>query len=374
MRSRSTAEDFPVVQWPGLARDVPVAVFLMLTLVWIGAVPSLGEEPIGVDAIEFGANTSDGAWDGACGDLRFEDNPASDRTGMASDPAAGDMFGDASDCYSAYVASTIRLRDRVDGIDFGSDRDAQDYICSDPRFGWIYSIGNQPAMVKQGEKKADATDCRLAYMAAQVGLYDETYRIVFGNNLGHWTSDGECDDPRFRNVPGALEPGMARFLNREGVGRDAADCRKALVAKTIELRPNDHRDGINFGNDRSLWAFDFECDDARFEATDAHPDDAEVRMTQVISANYIGKDATDCRGGYDQNSLRFTVIQELDGIKFGTNSSVFAYNGECDDPRFEDAPGGVAHMASYLAQDDRGADAIDCYRAYRDGDIRLREP
>ena len=50
MRSRSTAGDFLAAQWPRLARDTLVAVFLILTLVWIGAVPSLGEEPAGADA------------------------------------------------------------------------------------------------------------------------------------------------------------------------------------------------------------------------------------------------------------------------------------------------------------------------------------
>ena len=52
---------------------------------------------------------------------------------------------------------------------------------------------------------------------------------------------------------------------------------------------------------------------------------------------------------------------------FGDDDSVWARDGECDDPRF-DGDG----MARTLNEEDRGHDATDCRQLYRQGFIKLR--
>jgi hypothetical protein len=53
-------------------------------------------------------------------------------------------------------------------------------------------------------------------------------------------------------------------------------------------------------------------------------------------------------------------------IDFGDNSSVFADDGECDDPRFEGEGMAFASFDEYL-----GRDANDCRTAFEAGTIRL---
>ena len=55
-------------------------------------------------------------------------------------------------------------------------------------------------------------------------------------------------------------------------------------------------------------------------------------------------------------------------IDFGDDTSAWANDGECDDPRFE-GPG----TAATLRGEDLGRDASDCRRLYEEGRIRLRE-
>ena len=348
---------------------------LALVFALIDAAPGYGEQASSTGAaemIEFGANTSDGARDGVCSDLRFDNNPSSARPGMAPDPVSDDIFRDASDCYLAYVGHTIHLRKNVDGINFGSDQGPRDYKCQDPRFAPLRSTGERPSATKSAHEGTDASDCWLAYISEDVGKYDTMHHVVFGNDWGQWPNDGQCDDPRFRNVPGVRELLMAEFNNTQNVGRDATDCRNAMAVKAIELRPNDDIEGLHFGNDLSLWAYDYECDDGRFEAIYSPQHNADITMSTVPSNNSVEKDATDCRGAYEQKRIVLTAVAELDDISFGQNTSDYAYNGTCDDPRFEDVPGKEPRMASYLSDLDWGADAVDCYRAYRDGNILLR--
>ncbi|MFP4518527.1 MAG: hypothetical protein ACLFQ5_03635 [Oceanicaulis sp.] len=55
-------------------------------------------------------------------------------------------------------------------------------------------------------------------------------------------------------------------------------------------------------------------------------------------------------------------------VEFGDDSSTWANDGECDDPRFEGRG-----MAATLIAEDLGRDATDCKTLYDAGDIRLRE-
>ncbi len=110
--------------------------------------------------------------------------------------------------------------------------------------------------------------------------------VRFGNNQSEWANDGECDDRRF------VGKQMATSLDNDDIMRDASDCRAAYKAGKIKLLdPNKALAAtdcskIKFGNNRSKWSNDKECDDYRFDGRG---------MSSVISRDDIGRDADDCR-------------------------------------------------------------------------------
>ena len=55
-------------------------------------------------------------------------------------------------------------------------------------------------------------------------------------------------------------------------------------------------------------------------------------------------------------------------VDFGTDSSRWANDGECDDPRFT----GPGMTSTPLLDEDTRHDASDCRRAFQAGQIRLR--
>ena len=75
--------------------------------------------------------------------------------------------------------------------------------------------------------------------------------------------------------------------------------------------------------------------------------------------------------GYSLTALAAALALAACGgnkVEFGDDSSTWANDGECDDPRFEGRG-----MAAMLVADDLGHDATDCRTLYEAGDIRLRE-
>ena len=113
---------------------------------------------------------------------------------------------------------------------------------------------------------------------------------------------------------------------------------------------------IQFGDDSSIYANAQECDDPRFEGRGAS-------SSPDISDNT--KDATDCLRLYQQGQIRLRA----DYVEFGGNSSTWANDGECDDPRFRGEG-----MADVLEDSDRNRDANDCRTLYRAGLIELNQP
>jgi len=124
--------------------------------------------------------------------------------------------------------------------------------------------------------------CAAAFVAQDAGAQS----ITFGNNSSEWARDGECDDRRFYGV------GMASGLDHDDTGHDADDCRTAFQQGTIKLwdqskaRAATQCSAIRFGNNRSEYARDNECDDPRFEGPGS---------SSVILREDAGKDAADCR-------------------------------------------------------------------------------
>ena len=85
------------------------------------------------------------------------------------------------------------------------------------------------------------------------------------------------------------------------------------------------------------------------------------------NSSHRGRDATDCRHVYDEGRIRlFGVDLDSGYIDFGDDTSAWAQDGECDDPRFESAGAASTQLA-----DNRGHDATDCRRLYDAGRVHL---
>jgi len=122
---------------------------------------------------------------------------------------------------------------------------------------------------------------------------------------------------------------------------------------------------IGFGDDVSEYSNDGECDDPRFEG------DGMAMFLDEADENH---DATDCRDLYRFGQIRLvgewnntsSPAVSVDGIEFGDNSSSWADDGECDDPRFN-GPG----MATSPGTEHTLHDAADCLEQYQSGRISL---
>jgi len=125
-----------------------------------------------------------------------------------------------------------------------------------------------------------------------------------------------------------------------------------------------YANNISFGDNKSEWANDHECDDRRFRGPG---------MASDLDNDDNGHDANDCRKLFNLGEIKLwierdaKVATQCSKINFGNNKSEYAKDGECDDPRFE-GPG----MSSILATDDIGLDAKDCQKHCQNGQVFLR--
>ncbi len=187
--------------------------------------------------------------------------------------------------------------------------------------------------------------------------------IDFGDDSSEFARDGECDDSRFEGS------GMTDTLLLDSdVGHDATDCRIAfrqgrIVLKSIvtKARPEGIDlpiEAIDFGNNESEFARDGECDDPRFVGEG---------MAGDLLSDSIGKDMTDCRSAFANNSVQLNALfadpTEESPINYGTDTANFANDGECDDIRFT---GDYTSDMVFLVED-IGADATDCRAAVESG-------
>ena len=263
---------------------------------------------IAVGDIDFGDDTSEWAKDGECDDPRFTG------TGVAVELVDADLMKDATDCRAAVEAGTATLKAGADA----------------------------PLIATVAPPAITAAD------------------IDFGDDTSEWAKDGECDDPRFTGT------GVAVELVDADLGKDATDCRTAYEAGTITLV--DEGDivaattEIDYGDDSGDWANDGECDDPRFTGAGV--------AAELLDAD-LKKDATDCRAAVEAGTATLktgtdTAITLAD-IDFGDDSSDWANDGECDDPRFTGT--GVANT---LLEEDLKADATDCRAAVEAGTATLK--
>ena len=141
---------------------------------------------------------------------------------------------------------------------------------------------------------------------------------------------------------------------------------RPLILSLILLAPASAfaGDTFRFGDNASKWARDGECDDRRFFGKG---------MSKDLVTGDISHDATDCRKLYKAGHIRFWIesaarkATQCSHIKFGNNSSEWAKDGECDDPRFEGRG-----SSKDLDSDDIGHDAKDCRAMCKSGMVFLR--
>ncbi len=331
--------------------------------------------------IDFGDDTSEWANDGECDDPRFAG------TGMADELEDVDIGRDATDCRTAFEAGVITLADSDSAatsttaeIDWGDDSSewANDQECDDPRFAGA-GMAAEPT---EADRMRDATDCRTAYEDGTITLAEDVpdekapmtpvsgsviealaARIDFGDDSGTWPNDGECDDPDFFGAGVAAGPSDADRM------KDASDCRAAFLAGTASLKSGNELGGaFDYGSDTSEWANDGQCDDWRFTGPG---------MAKKLSSYDVMGDASDCRALEASGEVSIKPVfmpdyvlgapYDSSGVEFGDNSSSYANDNICDDPRFE-GPG----AASTLLDSDREKDAEDCRMLFEQGKIVLR--
>ncbi len=143
---------------------------------------------------------------------------------------------------------------------------------------------------------------------------------------------------------------------------DALKFRMALlaVASAFAVLVSPAQAQTAFGDDSSEWALDGECDDPRFVGDG---------MAEVLLGEDRFGDATDCRTLFEAGYIRLRGGDESvpGAVDFGTDTSDWIFDGECDDPRFIGDG-----MAEVLLEEDRLADATDCRALYESGNIRMR--
>jgi hypothetical protein len=192
-------------------------------------------------------------------------------------------------------------------------------------------------------KKRISAACAFAMAAAFTAVPAQAQGVTFGDNSSQWSNDGECDDPRFEGN------GMASTLLDEDTMSDANDCRALYDSGRIRLLTR----FVDFGDNSSQWANDGECDDPRFTGRG---------MAATLLDEDLLSDATDCRRLYQAGDIQ---LRRSTSWSFGDDSSQWANDGECDDPRFSGDG-----MAATLLDEDTMRDATDCRILYNSGRIR----
>ncbi|MEQ8954142.1 MAG: hypothetical protein RL120_08410 [Gammaproteobacteria bacterium] len=265
------------------------------------------------------------------------------------------------------------------GIDFGDNSGPfiDDGECDDPRFEGPGSA----EFTYDGAEFTDAGDCSSLYLegtltyvdpdSAGTGLVVDSAGIEFGDNTGVFADDGECDDPRFEG------PGAAAFASEASEMRDANDCRNMFESGRVSLAAT--ASASPPGSSAAVAGTQANRPDAVPQETDtigvprgdiygATQEDGSIFASGTVYGEPLEQDVRSRNrlpgtANYAPAAARPAINVAID---FGDNSSVFANDGECDDPRFEGDG-----MAFVSFDDDRGKDADDCRAAFEAGTITV---
>lgn len=138
---------------------------------------------------------------------------------------------------------------------------------------------------------------------------------------------------------------------------------RAANVSVRDAAPINQEQAISFGDDTSVWANDGECDDPRFEG----PGTADTILEEDLL-----RDATDCRELFERGEIWLTEVGPTDGappISAGSNTSFgdfgddrgpTAYDGKCDDSRFENIGASDDNIVFWEGGRYDGRDATDC--------------
>ena len=196
--------------------------------------------------------------------------------------------------------------------------------------------------------------------------------IEFGDDSGDWANDGECDDPRFEG------PGAASFTSESSEMHDANDCRSMYEAGRVTLVPGTGVVGAASssssqptGNSRSNEPAappedSYTIGVPRGDINGATQSDGSIYASGTVYGEAINAGDRGLSFMPDTTSYAPTPTRPEPEIDFGDDSSVFANDGECDDPRFEGEGMAFASFDEYLARD-----ASDCRTAFEAGTITL---
>ena len=293
--------------------------------------------------IDFGDDSGMWSGDGECDDPRF------DGQGMAGIVLFDDIRKDASDCRAGVESGRLGFMGvGADGsIDFGDDSGffAGDGECDDLRFE---GAGMAAPPLLADNRMADATDCRAAYEAGAIALAGASGAA--GAASGGGAAAGGGGGGGLLSGLGAMLGGSSDGGNSQGGGNAQGGNAQGGGGGAM---------AVDFGADSGQWTNDGECDDPRFVGQG---------MAAVLVFDDMKADATDCRTLYEAGAITRRGVGADGSIDFGTDSSQWANDGECDDMRFE-GPGMTSTMLIY---DDVMADATDCRTAFEAGQLTLR--
>lgn len=139
-----------------------------------------------------------------------------------------------------------------------------------------------------------------------------------------------------------------------------------LIATLLCLTNSAFAQDVKYGDDSGPYPNDDECDDRRFYGVGV--------VAAELSWESLGKDASDCRAAARAGRASIWDIEKARAAtdcaaqRWGDDSSEYANDGVCDDPRFE----GMG-AASILLADDSGRDATDCRRLCEFGLLYVRD-
>lgn len=270
----------------------------------------------------------------------------------------------------------------ITGIDFGDNSGlfADDGECDDPRFEGPGAAG----FTIDGAEFVDAGDCSSLYLEGAL-TYIETASVDsagsaeqvdstgvnFGDNSSMFADDGECDDPRFTG------PGAAATTFEDNEMRDANDCRNmfesgqvSLVARasTSSSLASQAPASRQAAQAAAAPQETYTVGTPRGDVNGATLEDGSIFASGTVYGGPIDPgDPSSSRMPGTANTAPVTTRPASNlAIDFGDNSSTWANDGECDDPRFEGDG-----MAFTSVDEDRGRDAEDCRAAYEAGTITL---
>lgn len=267
----------------------------------------------------------------------------------------------------------------ITGIDFGDNNSpfTNDGECDDPRFE---GPGAAAFNVEEGEF-TDGGDCSSLFLEGSLtyidpasvdpGMVVDSTGVNFGDNSSMFANDGECDDPRFDG------PGAAASASEDDEMRDADDCRNMFESGQVTLTAGASpapslSSAASASTQASLPAAipqeAYTIGTPRGDVYGATLEDGSIFASGTVYGGPIGPGDRSAYRSEVRNSgiANYAPNTTPPAIDFGDNSSTWANDGECDDPRFEGDG-----MAFTSIIEDLGKDAEDCRAAYAAGTITL---